>query len=228
LLSYLKNLLFHNGYSIGFTGADGSGKTTVINKIIETLKKTYPTIELFHFRPSMLPNLGETAHKIKLKSEVDRNFSQPHRGGETGKLNSLIRLLYYSIDYVLGYFVRVRPLLYKRSVVIFDRYFTDIIADSRRSRIFLNHKFLYWFGKLFIPSLDYNILLTADRDVILSRKQELDEKGIDEINERMNFLSKKKGYYLVMNNGNPEEAVQKILSIVFEGQHSKNMKRIMK
>jgi len=76
--------------------------------------------------------------------------------------------------------------------------------------------------------LDYNILLTADRDVILSRKQELDEKGIDEINERMNFLSKKKGYCLVMNNGKPEEAVQKILSIVFEGQHLKNMKRIMK
>jgi len=76
--------------------------------------------------------------------------------------------------------------------------------------------------------LDYNILLTADRDVILSRKQELDEKGIDEINEKMNFLSKKKGYYLVINNGKPEEAVRKILTIVFEVQHLKNMKRIMK
>ena len=132
------------------------------------------------------------------------------------------------MDYIFGYFLRVRPFLQKRSLVIFDRYYTDVIVDSRRSRIFLNHKFLYWCGKLFIPALDYNILLTADRDVILSRKQELDEKGIDEINEKMNFLSKKKGYYLVINNGKPEEAVRKILTIVFEVQHLKNMKRIMK
>lgn len=228
IATYLKNYFFYKGYSIGLTGADGSGKTTIINATVSTLQKTYPSIKFFHFRPSFLANLGEAAFKLKLISDVDRNYSIPHRSKKTGKLNSLVRLLYYSLDYIIGYFLRVRPYLCKRSIVIFDRYYTDIIADSRRSRIFLNHKFLYWFGKLFIPALDYNILLTADRDIILSRKQEIDKEGIDQINAKMNFLSKKKGYCLVINNGTPEEAVQRILAYVFEGQHLKNIKRIMK
>lgn len=223
---YIKNIMCYSGFSIGFTGPDGSGKTTVVNLIIEGLGKVYSDIQLFHFRPSLTLNLGEVAHKTKLKSEVDRNYSQPHRGEKTSVINSLTRLLYYSFDFILGYFFRVRPYLHKRSVVIFDRYFTDIISDSKRSKIFLNHKFLYFFNKLFIPKLDYNILLTANKYVILSRKQELDEEGIELINKKLDFLSKKNGYYLVKNNTTPTDAVQKILTIVFEAQHKKNMKRI--
>ena len=46
--------------------------------------------------------------------------------------------MYYSIDYVFGYILKIRPILNRRNIVIFDRYYTDVIADSRRSRIFLN------------------------------------------------------------------------------------------
>lgn len=225
---YLKNILSYKGFSIGFTGPDGSGKTTVINAIIEEFSKVYSAIELFHFRPTIAPNLGDAAHKVKLKSEVDKDYSNPHRGVKTGKINSFIRLTYYSLDYILGYFIKIRPMLHKRNVVVFDRYFTDICADGRRSKIFLNPKFIYWFGKVFIPKLDYNILLTADTEVILTRKQELTAKGIDCINENLNYLSHKEGYYLILNNGSPSEAVEKILNQIFEGQHSRNMKRINK
>lgn len=223
---YFKNMFSYKGFSIGFTGPDGSGKTTVIDLIVLELSKTYSDIQLFHFRPMVTPNLGEAAHKVKLKTEVDQDYSNPHRGEKTGKLNSLIRLLYYSVDYILGYFLKVRRFLQRRSLVIFDRYYTDVIADGRRSRIFLKPKFLYWFGKLFIPKLDYNILLTASKEVILARKQELDEAGINRINDNLIYLSDKNNYYLVLNEGSPSEAVQKILNIIFEEQHKKNMKRI--
>ena len=226
LFYYIKNKITYKGFSIGFTGPDGAGKTTVIDEIIEGLGKVYSDIQFSHFRPTIIPNLGEVAHKTKLKSEVDLDYSNPHRGGQTSKINSFIRLLYYSIDYIIGYFLKTRSFLTRRSVVIFDRYFTDIIADSRRSRIFLNPKFLYWFGKLFIPKLDYNILLTANKDIILERKQELTAEGIDTINEKLNYLSNKKDYYLVFNEGVPDEAVHKILTTVFEKQHKKNMKRL--
>ena len=223
---FIKNIVFYKGLSIGFTGPDGSGKTTVIDAIVANLNKVYTAIQLFHFRPTIIPNLGEAAHKTKLKSTVDIDYSNPHRGEKTGKLNSLIRLLYYSVDYIFGYFLKVRPQLRKRSIVIFDRYFTDIIADSRRSRIHLKPQFLYWFGKLLIPKLDYNILLTADRDIILKPKQELTAEGIDTINKKLDYLKEKQGYYLVLNNESPKEAVQKILTLVFEEQHKKNIKRI--
>ena len=223
---HVKNKVSYKGFSIGFTGPDGSGKTTVIDAIVAQLNTVYSDIKLFHFRPTIIPNLGEAAQKTKLKSEVDTDYSNPHRSKKTSKISSFIRLVYYSIDYILGYLIKTRPFLQRRSLVIFDRYFTDVIADSRRSSIYLNPKFLFWFGRLFIPSLDYNILLTASKETILARKQELTAEGIDNINKKLNYLSDKKGYYLVLNNRSPSEAIQKIITIIINKQHQKNLKRL--
>lgn len=217
----------NTGFSVGFTGPDGSGKTTVIDQILERLASVFRTAhKYYHFRPALFGNLGEVAHSAGLKKEVDRDYSKPHRGGKTGALSSFARLLYYSLDYIVGYFVKVKPVTRITRVVIFDRYYTDIICDSRRSRIYLNYKFLYWFGKLFIPSLDYNILLTARSETILARKRELDEKGIRRINERIDFLADKKGYKKILNEQTPEVAVAEILNYIFDNQHKKNLHRL--
>ena len=222
----ISNLFYPKGISVGFTGPDGSGKTTVIDQIRKRLQAVYPSILLLHHRPALMGNLGEVAHFAGIKKGVDRQFDKPHRGKKRGKLSSILRLAYYSTDYVGGYFIKVHPFLFKRSIIIFDRYYTDIICDSRRSSIYLSHKFLYWFGRLSIPSLRYNILLTADSQTILERKQELDKESIDVINHKIDYLATKKGYYKVMNEGTPQEAVEKILQIIFEEQHKMNIKRL--
>lgn len=225
---HIRNYVRSNtGFSVGFTGPDGSGKTTVIDQILERLAPVFRTAhKYYHFRPALFGNLGEVAHSAGLKKEVDRDYSNPHRGGKTGTLSSFARLLYYSLDYIVGYFVKVKSVTRITRVVIFDRYYTDIICDSRRSRIYLNYKFLYWFGKLFIPSLDYNILLTARSETILARKRELDEEGIRRINERINYLADKKGYKKIMNEQTPEVAVAEILNYIFDNQHKKNLRRL--
>lgn len=181
----------------------------------------------FHFRPMLFGNLGEVAHSAGIKKDVDRNFDKPHRGGKTGILSSLVRLGYYSVDYILGYFLRVKPVTRITRLAIFDRYYTDIICDSRRSRIYLPVKFLYGWGKCFIPSLDYNILLTARTELILQRKKELDVEGIEAINKKMDFLAGRPGFYKITNDNVPQKAVTAILRIVFEEQHHKNIKRII-
>lgn len=225
---HIRNYVRSNtGFSVGFTGPDGSGKTTVIDQILERLAPVFRTAhKYYHFRPALFGNLGEVAHSAGLKKEVDRDYSKPHRGGKTGALSSFARLLYYSLDYIVGYFVKVKPVTRITRVVIFDRYYTDIICDSRRSRIYLNYKFLYWFGKLFIPSLDYNILLTAHSETILARKRELDEEGIRRINERIAYLADKKGYKKILNEQTPEVAVAEILNYIFDNQHKKNLRRL--
>lgn len=217
----------NTGFSVGFTGPDGSGKTTVIDQILERLAPVFRTAhKYYHFRPALFGNLGEVAHSAGLKKEVDRDYSKPHRGGKTGALSSFARLLYYSLDYIVGYFVKVKSVTRITRVVIFDRYYTDIICDSRRSRIYLNYKFLYWFGKLFIPTLNYNILLTARSETILARKRELDEEGIRRINERIDYLADKKGYKKILNEQTPEVAVAEILNYIFDNQHKKNLHRL--
>ena len=220
-------LMSRTGFSIGFTGPDGSGKTTVIETILERIAPVFKTAhKYYHFRPSLFGNLGEVAHSAGIKKEVDRNYSDPHRGGKTGKINSFLRLCYYSVDYIIGYFVKVKSVTRITRLVIFDRYYTDIICDSRRSRIYLSPKFLYWWGKMFIPSLDYNILLTASSETILARKRELDEEGIRTINGKIDYLTGKKGYTKVLNESTPQTAVYDILNYVFNEQHRKNLKRL--
>lgn len=222
--NYLRS---NTGFSVGFTGPDGSGKTTVIDLLLGRLAPVFRTAhKYYHFRPTLFGNLGEVAHSAGLKKEVDRDYSKPHRGGKTGALSSFARLLYYSLDYIVGYFVKVKTVTRITRIVIFDRYYTDIICDSRRSRIYLNYKFLYGFGKLFIPSLDYNILLTAGTDTILARKKELDEEGIRIINKKIDYLAGKKEYKKVLNEQTPEMAVAEILNYIFDNQHSKNLQRL--
>lgn len=225
---HIRNYVCSNtGFSVGFTGPDGSGKTTVIDQILERLAPVFRTAhKYYHFRPLIIGNLSEVAHSAGLKKEVDRDYGNPHRGGKTGVINSLLRLTYLSIDYIIGYFIKVKTSTRITRFVIFDRYYTDIICDSRRCRINLNYKFLYWFGKLFIPSLDYNILLTARSETILARKRELNEEDIRQINKIIDYLADKNGYKKIMNEQTPEVAVAEILNYIFDNQHKKNLRRL--
>lgn len=227
LYTYIRNYICSDtGFSIGFTGPDGAGKTTVINLLIERLSPVFAKAHrYYHFRPGLFRDMGEVAYTAGIKKAVDRKYNNPHRGGETGKLNSLFRLFYYATDYILGYLLRVKPTIRITRLAIFDRYYTDIICDSKRSRIFLNYKFLYWFGRLFIPSLDYNILLTADVDTIFVRKKELSREEISSINKKISYLSKKAKYKVVYNDLSSNDAVNTILLHIFEQQHRKNLKK---
>lgn len=221
LYTFIRNYLCSNtGFSIGFTGPDGAGKTTVIETVLNEFGEVFVKANAYyHFRPTLFGNLSEVAHKAGVKTTVDRDYDRPHRSEKKGVISSFCRLMYYSIDYIVGYWLKVKTQTRITRLVIFDRYYTDIICDSRRSSIYLPVKFLYGFGKCLIPSLDYNILLTAPTEVILSRKSELNEEGICDIDSKIDYLAEKSGYYKIMNEGTPEQCAREILSLIFDKQH---------
>jgi len=227
LYSYVRNYLFPSaGFSLGFTGPDGVGKTTVINTLLLEMGDIFnKSSVIFHFRPNLYKNLGEVAFDAGIKKKVDRKYEKPHRGAPTGIINSFLRLVYYGTDYMLGYWVKVKTQVRITRLVIFDRYYSDIICDSMRSSINLSPRFLYLFGRLFIPKLDYNILLTASVATITDRKTELNEPEILQIISNIDYLSSKKGYIKIINEESAEKTAREILSVVFNDRHSKIISR---
>ncbi len=221
---YIKGWVKPNGFSFSITGPDGSGKTTILTELENEFSSIYREIQLNHFRPTVIPRIAELFHKSGLKKEVDENYDQPHRGGKTSKSSSWVRLFYYIVDYIIGYYKIVNPTLFRRGVVIFDRYFTDIISDSKRSRIFLNYKTIFKLRKL-VPKMDYNFIIFVNPELILQRKQELTRKQIDEIYERLNYIYENdKNYFRVNNDLDPKIAIHNILDYILEQQDKKYQK----
>ncbi len=215
IMNYILALFFRRGLMVSFSGPDGCGKTTVIELLRKRLAVNTPL--LFHFRPSLFPNLGEVGAKAGVIREVDRNFDRPHRAKRKGFFSSAVRLGYYSADYVIGYFLKVMPLRERKQIVFFDRYFTDVIVDGERSSIFLNYKFTAWL-RHFMPACRYNFFFRVDPDRILARKQELCRADIERIYSRLEYLAARdRRCYWIDNNGTPEEAVRQILNIMAVG-----------
>ena len=140
---------------------------------------------VYHFRPSILPNIGQVGEKIGIK-EQDKDFENPHRGKPVGFLSSLLRITYYWLDYVVGWQMCARNDVHYDKYTIFDRYCFDFIVDQRRTRLNLP----MWIRKLYvalIPKPQIIFFLDADADTIYSRKQEL---SYDEINRQLNEYRK--------------------------------------
>lgn len=222
----LANLVNPQGLFISFTGPDGVGKTTVLNMVADTYRSVWneEATKIHHFRPDFLPRIAILLHKTGAVKNVDENYEKPHRGKNSGIIGSIIRLLYYMCDYQLGYWKEIFPRRFRRQVTIFDRYFSDIIIDSERSNIKLPFKTIYSFGKL-IPQPEYRVLIYADVDVILDRKQELSKTEINRIQSIMEWLkTKNKQYIFVENNGSAKESTTKILNEILDKQDRKYQK----
>jgi thymidylate kinase len=161
LVRNIKRLIRPTGVLAVFLGADGSGKTTVINEVETTLAAMFRQTCRYHLRP----NLGKTA--TNRGPVIDPHGQQPR-----GWLLSLLKIGYWWMDYVLGYLTDVYLRIVKSTFVIFDRYYYDLLVDPERYR----YGAPLWIARLvgwFIPRPDLVILLDASAEVLQSRKQEV-------------------------------------------------------
>lgn len=191
-VSVLKNLIEHVSIEIRkrifvrkqmlvIIGPDGTGKSTVVNQlrthICELLKYDIAKIKILHFRPNVLPNLKRLL-TFWQNNSAPEEFTSPHRAKPSGFIGSLMRLIYYFFDYTFGYFIKIRPLFGRHYILIFDRYYYDLIVDPGRSRIKLP-KFIPTMLLKLIPEPSLSVFLDNDPDVVLQRKQELSREEIE-------------------------------------------------
>jgi thymidylate kinase len=218
-LNYLgdivREMLFQKGLIITFSGVDGAGKSTIIEKTkYELEKKLRKRVVVLRHRPSVLPILSAWT-KGKAKAEQDAADTLPRQGGNKSFIGSLLRFAYYYADYFFGQFYVHLRYVSRGYVVLYDRYYFDFINDSKRSNIQLPKRLLnLGYALLFSP--DLNFFLYAKPEVILERKKELDYATISSLTDSylnlFGSLSKtKRGAYIPVENIALDETLQTIM-----------------
>jgi thymidylate kinase len=150
------------GLSVAVLGPDGSGKSSVIANYLQAVAPAFRQTRCFHLRPRLLRGSveGRTAN-------VD-----PHGQFPRAPLASTAKLLFLWADYLIGYLVRVRPALVRSTLVVFDRYYYDLLVDPLRFR-FTGPIWLVRVIARFLPKPDLLFVLDAPSFVLQSRKQEV-------------------------------------------------------
>ena len=194
----------------------------MIEAVISQLRTTFgsDSVVYQHFRPAALPRIADVAKAAHAIKKVDADYSKPHRAKPSGILGSLIRLGYYYCDYLFGYFRSIRPVLLKRQVVLFDRYYYDMICDPGRSRISLPGWILWLVGRL-MPLPKYAFFIHVDAEEIYRRKQELTLNRIKELNGKYQELVRSGQLKQIDNNGPFEQAAREIVDTIIRDRDAK-------
>ncbi|MEM6342338.1 MAG: hypothetical protein AAF927_00610 [Bacteroidota bacterium] len=168
--------------TITFSGVDGAGKSTIIEKTKELLTEKYRReVVVLRQRPSILPILSSIKYG-KEGAEKRAATTLPRQGTNKSRVSSVIRFVYYLMDYLLGQAYVYWTVNRRGKLLLYDRYYFDYIVDSRRANINLGPKITAPFYRL-IRKHEINILLYADPKVILARKQELTEADISSLTQ---------------------------------------------
>lgn len=174
---------------------DGTGKTTFIKEFCEMLGFYYVCASgdlsrVYHFRPNVLSNLGAVGEKAGVMKQ-DKDFTKPHRAKPAGTLSSLLRMAYYSLDYLIGTPFILRKNAQFNHITIFDRYIYDMIVDPARTRISLPLFVRKMYAKL-VKRPQLSFVLYTDSETIFKRKPEL---TIEEIERQLCEFRKLSGNF---------------------------------
>jgi len=160
------------GYWAAFLGPDGSGKSTIAERVGRDLAPLFRSVQIYHLRPHMIG-------RLRSKEPV----TDPHGSPPRGKLASVAKLVLWCADYGVGFLGDIYPRLVRAQLVLFDRHFLDLLVDPRRYRYGSPRWIASMFSALtFSPSLF--VLLDAPVHVLHARKQEV---GADEV-ERQRLM----------------------------------------
>jgi thymidylate kinase len=193
LVSRIRELTKAKGMLIVFVGPDGSGKSTVIEKLSnEIVPELATSVKYYHDKFELLPSLS------RLRGQKVLN----DRSTQTGALRKysvkrkLLYIAYYSVDYFLGRIV-VGYNKMKGGYIIFDRYYYDYYFQ--RNYHWKSYAIPNTF-KFLIPRPDLTVFLSDSPENIFERKQDI---SVDEIRRQQAIIRAKSdlfnGFYEVEN-----------------------------
>ncbi|WP_282074665.1 hypothetical protein [Maribacter aquivivus] len=189
------------GISIVFLGPDGSGKSTIISGLLDE-KLPFENSYYFHLKPLRKKN-----------KDINVVVENPHEFPPYGALKSYLKLIVFIFQYNLGWFKNIRSLLNKPSLVIFDRYYDDLLVDFKRYRYGGRLSVANWVS-YFIPKATFYFVLTTESEIIHKRKQEV---SLLELNRQIlgyESLVDNDRYIHIDVSKRPEEIVKQLKGIL--------------
>jgi thymidylate kinase len=167
LVRKVRRLFNPTGLMVVFLGSDGSGKSTIITQVQSDLAPLFRRTKAYHFRP----HFGR-------RMEDHPPVAYPHDQAPRNIIASCLKLLLYFVDYSIGYCYAILPRKIRSTLILFDRYFFDVIVDPRRLR-YGGPRWIPVFLAKCIPAPDLVFYLDAPPAVLLSRKQEISASEIE-------------------------------------------------
>jgi thymidylate kinase len=215
-LHTLERVLHPTGGWIAFVGPDGCGKSSVIDAVVAEFAPAFQKIVRFHLRPKSLPARSNS------QVPVTDPHGQPVRGGAF----SVAKMLYLFGDYWLGYISGVRRNTVRTRLVVFDRYFYDIIVDPKRV-LYGGPRWLPPLLSRLVPRPDLVILLNASPQILWSRKQEVRYEEVVRQQKDYVKLAGRIGRAVVIDAGRPlPEVVVQVREAILNHFSARTRKRL--
>jgi thymidylate kinase len=152
---------------IAFLGCDGSGKSAVIQGVAAHLKAEGHPVTLGHWRPK--PFASSSAGTPAAADD-------PHGQAPRGFASSILKLGWLWLNWWVAWFLHLRRDSH-HGYALFDRYHADLLVDPKRYR-YGGPLWLAMLASRLMPQPDLVIFLDAETEVLLSRKQEVDEESL--------------------------------------------------
>ncbi|MBV9227135.1 MAG: hypothetical protein JOY85_24125 [Acidobacteriaceae bacterium] len=198
---------------IALVGPDGVGKSTTLDCVQEWFAREAPFISVTvrRWRPWLLPALSELIGK---KEPGADDPEQPPRR-QPGNLH-LLRLAYYSCDFLLGSFWMDRRDRSQPRIVIYDRCAMDMFVDP--VRFALSSRRGTSLTAALSPKPYPLVFLTDDARRIYDRKSHLEEHEIREQLKTWHELTREdKIDAVIAVNSGKEQIATRILDLALSG-----------
>jgi thymidylate kinase len=124
-------------------------------------------------------------------------------------------LLYFIYQYNFGWVKNIIPLKIKSSLIIFDRYFDDLIADNKRYR-YGGENFMAKFFRLFIKKPSLYFVLVTDAKTIYQRKQEVAFTELESQIFKYRSLVDNQRYFEIDVKESPNTIVKNVFRILMQ------------
>lgn len=151
-----------SGLCVAVLGPDGSGKTTLLDALERRADERFAAVRRFHLRPHFGRGPRDDGPVVDPQGDTPR-----------GVIPSVAKLGWWWMDFSLGHLFVVGPAVRRSSLVLFDRYYHDILVDPARYRYGASIRLARAVGRC-VPMPDVFVVLQAPVPTLRARKREVE------------------------------------------------------